>query len=85
MTEKKIKGLFYWPVAIIVSLILLPFKLLYGVLWLIMKPLEAIDEEIRWWLYEYSLFLIRQCDEAKEIKNPEARRILGFKDNEVSD
>lgn len=84
MTEKKIKGLFYWPIAIIVSLILLPFKLLYGVLWLIMKPFEAIDDEIRRLLYEYSLFLIRHCDEAKEIKNPEARRILGFKDNEVS-
>lgn len=82
MTEKKIKGLFYWPIAIIVSLILLPFKLLYGVLWLIMKPFEFIYEEIEWNMHKYNLFLLRHCDETKEIKNPKARRILGFKDNE---
>ena len=82
MTEKKIKRLFYWPVAIIVNLILLPFKLVYCVIWAIIKPFEMADDEIKWWLHKYNLFLIRHCDEAKEIKDTEARRILGFKDDE---
>lgn len=84
MKEKKIKRLFYWPVAILVTLVLLPFKIIYGVMWCIMKPFEFIYEEIEWYLHIYNLFLLRHCDEAKEIKNTEARRILGFKDNEVS-
>lgn len=53
-------------------------------MWCIMKPFEFIYEEIEWYLHIYNLFLLRHCDEAKEIKNTEARRILGFKDNEVS-
>lgn len=84
MTEKKIKGLFYWPVAIIVSIILLPFKCVYGIFWLIMLPFTLVNEKVKLWMDEYNLFLLRHCDEAKEIKNPEVRRILGFKDDEVS-
>lgn len=49
-------------------------------MWCIMKPFEFIYEEIQWWMHQYNLFLLRHCDEAKDIKNTEARQILGFKD-----
>ena len=80
MTEKKIKLYFYWPIALLVSILLLPFKIVMGVGWLIYKPMDLFIEFIRSYLYDYQLFILRHCDEAKEIKNKEARRILGFKD-----
>lgn len=84
MTEKKIRGWFYWPVVIIATIILLPFICGYIMLWLSIKPFTFILEIFRQLISKYNLFLIRHSDEAKEIKNTEARRILGFKDDEVS-
>ena len=79
MTEKKIKQLFFWPISIIVSIVLLPLRIVSLAAWIVYTITKWVSYYVHGLMNDYNLFLLRHCDEAKLIKNPEARRILGLR------
>lgn len=79
MKESDVKY-YHKPVSILVNILSLPILLCYVILTVLIIPFKVILDYKDSLLYDYNLYLLRKTDEAKEIKNPEMRRRLRFKD-----